>query len=100
LAVNGAEATPDTLVATVIVVVALLKTPLAPDPGAVKVTLAPITGALAEFLTVTASAVAKAVPIVADCGVVPGFVVMDAGPADVLVSENVALRAPVSAVTV
>ncbi len=38
-AVNTAEATPEPLVATVIVAVALLKVPEAPLPGAVKVTL-------------------------------------------------------------
>jgi hypothetical protein len=77
LAVNGANATPDALVTTVIVVVALLKMPLAPDTGAAKVTLTPGTAALPESLTVTASVFAKAVPVVADCGVVPGFAVME-----------------------
>jgi hypothetical protein len=99
LDVNGAKATPDALVATVIVVVALLKKPLAPDPGAVNVTLIPGSGALLEFLTVTANAVAKAVLIAADCGDVPGFAVMEAGPADVFVNEKLVLRTPVAAVT-
>jgi hypothetical protein len=78
-AVNGAEATPDAFVATVIVAVLLLKMPEAPDPGAVNVTFTPLTGLLPASLTVTASAFANAVLIVADCGVVPAFAVMLAG---------------------
>jgi hypothetical protein len=42
--VNGAEATPLEFVATMMVAVLLLKVPLAPEPGAVKVTLTPETG--------------------------------------------------------
>ena len=66
---NGAEATPDTFVATVIVAVLLLNLPDAPEPGAVKVTFAPLTGVLEESRTVATSGAAKAVLIVALCGV-------------------------------
>jgi hypothetical protein len=78
-AVNGAEAIPDALVATVIVAVLLLKVPEAPDPGAVNVTFTPLTGLLLASFTVTASGFANAVLIAADCGVVPVFAVMLAG---------------------
>jgi hypothetical protein len=61
-AVNGAAATRDALVATVMVAVLCLNTPDAPLPGAVKVTFTPATGLLPASLTVTASALAKAVP--------------------------------------
>jgi hypothetical protein len=77
--VNGAEAIPDALVATVIVAVLLLKVPEAPDPGAVNVTFTPLTGLLLASFTVTASGFANAVLIAADCGVVPVFAVMLAG---------------------
>ena len=76
LAVNGAAATPDAFVVTVIVFVLLLKVPDAPVEGAVKVTLTPDTGLLPASFTVTASALAKAVLMVADCGVVPALVAM------------------------
>ena len=66
LAVNGADATPEAFVATVIVFVELLNTPDAPAPGAVNVTLTPATGTLPASRTVTARALAKAVLIVAD----------------------------------
>ena len=55
-AVNGADATPNAFVATVIVVVLLLNTPDAPDPGATNVTFTPETGLLPASFTVTASA--------------------------------------------
>jgi hypothetical protein len=81
-AVNGAEAMPDAFVATVMVAVALLNVPLAPEPGAVNVTFTPLTGLLPASLIVTERAVAKAVLIAADCGVVPAFAVIDdAAPA-------------------
>src|SRR4029077_9284265 len=78
-AVNGADATPDAFVATVIVAVLLLKIPDAPEPGAVNVTFTPDTGLLPASFTVTASALAKAVLIAADCGVVPAFAVIVVG---------------------
>src|SRR5260370_31366927 len=88
LAVNGADATPEAFVATVMVVELLLKRPLAPDAGAVNVTLNPATGLLPASFTVTASAFANAVLICADCGVVPAFaVIVEAAPV-VLVSEK------------
>ena len=77
LAVNGAEATPATSVATVMVAAALENTPLAPAPGAVKMTLTPGTGLLAASLTVTASELAKAVETAALCGVVPALAVIE-----------------------
>src|SRR5271169_6983025 len=78
-AVNGADATPDAFVATMIVAVALLNLPDAPEPGAVNVTFTPETGLLPASFTVTARAFAKAVLIVALCGVVPAFAVIVAG---------------------
>jgi len=96
-AVNGADATPDAFVATVIVAVLLLKTPDAPVPGAANVTLTPETGLLPASLTVTASALAKAVLIVADCGVVPAFTVITTAAPAVLVSEKFTVVSPVAA---
>jgi hypothetical protein len=78
--VNGADATPNTFVATAIVVVLLLNTPDAPDPGAVNVTFAPETGLLRESLTVACSWVANAVPTVALCGVPAVAVTLAAVP--------------------
>ena len=96
-AVNGADATPDAFVATVIVVVLLLKMPDAAEPGDVNVTFTPDTGLLPASLMVTASAFAKAVLIVADCGVVPAFAVMLAAAPVVLVSEKLTVVSPVAA---
>ena len=90
LAVNGAAATPEALVATVIVAVLLLNSPDAPLAGAVNVTLIPDTGLLPASSTVTASALANAVLTVVDCGVVPAFAVIVADPPAVLVRLNVA----------
>jgi hypothetical protein len=87
-AVNEADATPDAFVATTIVAVLLLKTPDAPEPGAVNVTFTPATGLLPASFTVTARALAKAVLIVADCGVVPAFAVIEAGVPAEFVSEK------------
>src|SRR5215472_6308295 len=98
-AVNGAEATPDAFVATVIVAVLLLKVPDAPDPGAVNVTFTPLTGLPPLSFTVTASALANAVLIVADCGVVPAFAVIVAGAPTVLVTEKFADVAPLALAT-
>ena len=96
-AVNGADATPDAFVATVIVAVLLLNTPDAPDPGAVNVTFTPLTGLLPESFTVTANAFANAVLIVAACGVVPAFAVIVAGAPALLVSEKFTVVRPVAA---
>jgi hypothetical protein len=87
LAVNGAEATPDALVATTIVAVLLLNVPDAPVAGAVNVTFTPATGLLLASSTVTPSAVPKAVLIIALCGVVPAFAVIVEGVLAVLVSK-------------
>jgi len=73
LAVNGADATPDAFVGTVMVAVALENTPLAPAPGAVNVTLTPETGLLPASFTVTASGFENAVEIPAPCGVDSGI---------------------------
>jgi hypothetical protein len=89
-AVNGADATPDAFVATTIVAVLLLKTPDAPEAGAVNVTFTPETGLLPASFTVTASALAKAVLIVAVCGVVPAFAVIVAAAPAVFVSQKFA----------
>jgi hypothetical protein len=88
--VNGADATPEAFVATLMVAVLLLNLPEAPDPGAVNVTFTPETGLLPASFTVTARALAKAVLIVADCGVVPAFAVIEAAAPAVLVSEKLA----------
>jgi hypothetical protein len=96
-AVNGADATPDAFVATVMVAVLLLNSPDAPDPGAVNVTFTPETGLLPASFTVTASAFANAVLIVADCGVVPAFAVMVEGGTAVFVSEKFTVVRPVAA---
>jgi hypothetical protein len=61
------------LVVTVIVFVALLNVPDAPEAGAVNVTLLPLTGFVAASFTVTESAVANAVLMAVDCGDVPGL---------------------------
>jgi hypothetical protein len=100
-AVNGAVAIPEAFVATVIVAVLLLNTPDAPEPGAVNVTFTPETGLLPASFTVTASALAKAVLMLADCGVVPAFAVMDPAAPDRLVSEKFTVVTPVvAAVTI
>jgi hypothetical protein len=96
-AVNGADATPDAFVATVLVVVLLLNTPDAPDPGAVNVTFTPLTGLLPASFTVTAKGFAKAVLIVADCGVVPAFAVIVVAVPAVFVSEKFTVASPVAA---
>jgi hypothetical protein len=80
-AVNGAAATPDAFVATVIVAVLLLNTPEAPEPGAVNVTFTPLTGLLRESLTVACSWAANAVPTVALCGVPAVAAMLAAVPA-------------------
>jgi len=89
-AVNGADATPDAFVVTVIVTVLLLNTPDAPEPGAVNVTFTPETGLLPASFTVTARALANAVLIALDCGVVPAFAVIVVAAPAVFVSEKFA----------
>jgi len=96
-AVNGAEATPNASVATLMVAVLLLNLPDAPDAGAVNVTFTPESGLLPASFTVTARAFGKAVLTVADCGVVPAFAVIDAGAPAVLVSEKFTVARPVAA---
>ena len=76
---NGAEATPEAFVVTVIVFVLLLNVPDAPDPGAVNVTLVLLTGFLAASVSVTESDVANAVLMAVDCGDVPEPAVMVVG---------------------
>src|SRR5207302_1732796 len=98
-AVKGAEATPNALVATVIVAVLLLKIPDAPDPGAVNVTFTPLTGLLPAPFTVTAKALENAVLIAADCGVVPVFAVMLVGVPARLVSEKFTAVSAVAALS-
>jgi len=98
-AVNGADATPDALVATVMVAVLLLKVPDAPAPGAVNVTFTPDTGLFPASFTVTASAFAKTVLIATLCGVVPAFAVIADGAPTVFVNEKLTERAPATAVT-
>ena len=98
-AVNGADATPDALVATVMAAVLLLNIPLAPLPGAVNVTFTPGTGLLPASFTVTARAFAKAVLSAALCGVVPAFAVIVDGAPTVFVSEKLVESAPAAADT-
>jgi hypothetical protein len=64
------------LVVTVIVFVALLNVPDAPEAGPVNVTLTPLTGFAAASFTVTESAVANLVLMVVDCGEVPELPIM------------------------
>jgi hypothetical protein len=80
LAVNtGAVATPLAFVVAVFTPPA--KVPLAPLPGAVKVTVTPLTGLPPESLTVACSCVANAVLMVALCGVPAVAVMLAAAPA-------------------
>jgi hypothetical protein len=98
-AVNGALATPLEFVATVIVLVLLLKVPPAPEAGPVKVTLTPETGLLDASSTVTASAFANTVPTVADCGVVPVLTVIVLGALTARVADAVLPVPPLFEVT-
>ncbi len=101
LAVNGTAAMPEALVATVMVVVLVAKSPEAPDPGDVKVTLTPATGLLPASRTVTASGLANAVLIAVDCGVVPAFAVIVVALLAVLVNAKFTVgRLVAAAVTV
>ena len=65
------------------------KDPLAPLPGAVKVTVTPLTGLFPESVTVAASCVAKAVLIAELCGV-PPVAAIDAADPTVFVSAKLA----------
>jgi len=96
-AVNDADATPEAFVATMMVAVLLLNTPEAPEPGAVNVTFIPGTGLLPASFTVTASALAKAVLMVADCGVVPAFAVIEPAAPAVFVSMKFTVVRPAEA---
>jgi hypothetical protein len=73
LAVNGPDAMPEQLFATVMVAVEFENTPLVPEPGAANVTATAETGLLPASFTVTASVLAKAVETVADRDVVPAL---------------------------
>jgi hypothetical protein len=68
LAVNtGAVATP--LLFVIAVFTPPANVPLAPDPGAAKVTFTPLTGLSLAFFTVPCSWTAYAAPMTAFCGV-------------------------------
>ncbi|HEY1754036.1 MAG TPA: hypothetical protein VGG72_01475 [Bryobacteraceae bacterium] len=100
-AAKAAEAIPELLVATTIVVDEPPNNPLAPLDGAVKVTFTPGTGLLPASFTVTANAVGNALPTGALCGVVPGFAVMLLGDPTVFVREKYTVFSPAAvAVTV
>src|SRR5262252_3147288 len=73
---TAAVATPEAFVVAVVTPPA--NVPLAPLPGAAKVTTAPLTGLLNESLTVACNCVANAVFTVALCGV-PAVAVIVAG---------------------
>jgi hypothetical protein len=97
--VNGADATPELFVATVIVAVLLLNVPDAPDPGAVNVTFTPEIGLWRESVTVTASG-RNAFPTVTVCGVVPEFAVIEeADPARFVNEKETWVRPTAPAVT-
>ena len=95
-AVNGADATPELFVPTVIVAVLLLKVPVAPDPGAVNVTFTPEMGLCRESVTVTASG-ENAVPTVTAWGVVPAFTAIEEADPARFVNENETVVRPVAA---
>jgi hypothetical protein len=85
LAVKAFEvAMPEALVTAVLEVV---KAPLAPEPGGVKVTVTPLIGLLPASLTVACSGTAKAVLIIALCPEPEVTVIVAAGPG-VLVRAN------------
>ena len=68
---KGTKAIPLAFVHIEITVPLLLKTPEAPEDGAVKVMLAESTGLLAVSLTITASGCGKGEPALVVCGVAP-----------------------------
>ena len=91
---NEANAIPETFVATVMVVVAFENVPDAPEPGDVNVTFAPETGLFPASRTVTPGGVAKTVLTVADCGVVPAFVVIEVAAPTRLVRAKLTVDRP------
>jgi hypothetical protein len=102
-AVNvAAVATPLAfVVAVVVLVVESVNTPLAPDPGAVKVTTTPLTGFEPLSTTVAARFVANAVLTVVLCGVPAVAVIVAAAPALFVRPKLAGAVAPVAlAVTV
>ena len=100
-AVNGADATPDTSVATTILLILLANNPDAPDPGAVNVTFTPETGLFPASRTVTAGVLVKAVLITALCGVVPTLALILEGSPEIFVNEKLTEGSPFAlAVTV
>src|SRR4051812_35484279 len=82
---------PDTFVPTVIVDVALLNLPDAPEAGAVKITFTPGSGVPLASRTVTASAFAKRVFTVVCWGVVPPLATLEAGGPPVFESWKLAV---------
>ena len=84
---TAAVATPDAFVVAVVTPPA--NVPLAPLPGAEKVTVTPLTGLLKESFTVACSCTANAVLTVALCGVPAVAVTLAAAPAK-LVNEKFA----------
>ena len=74
-------ATPLALLVAVVVAVPFTKVPLAPLPGAVKVTVTPLTGLFFASFTMACSDTANAVLIAALCGVPPVAVMLAAAPA-------------------
>jgi hypothetical protein len=95
LAVAVTLATPDAFVTAV----PLERAALAPTGGAAKVTVTPLSGLPRESFTVACNAIENAVLNDADWGV-PPVAVMEAGGPTVLVKENEADSAPITAVTV
>ena len=98
-AASGTDATPDPLVAAVIVAVPLLNRTDAPTPGAVNETLTPDNALLPASFTVTATAFAKAVLMAALCGVVPALAVIADGAPTAFVREKLVESPLVAAVT-
>jgi hypothetical protein len=97
-AVNvGAVATPEAFVVAVALVEPPANVPLAPDAGAANVTVTLGTPLLLASLTVATSG-ANGELICTDCGV-PLVAVMEAAVPTVFVSEKVALRVLIDAVT-
>src|SRR5690349_1763233 len=88
----AAVATPDAFVVAVVTPPA--NVPLAPLPGAAKVTVAPLTGLLNESFTVACSCVANAVFTVALCGVPAVAVIVAGTPATPPTGLNAAKTAP------
>jgi|SRR5882672_994712 len=77
-AVKASETPPEASVLTVMVLLLLLNFPLAPEPGARKVTGTFGTGWPPASFTVALSGFVKGLPVVALCGVLPAFAVIAA----------------------